>query len=177
MVAFSQATENCKLKNIMEREGNSKAQSTGNMGEASPAAAVESFQPGQGNRGSHQRGQSGDRSQQQQRPPFPRCGKMLLGICNLELPICYGCGMRGHIQRHFRVSSQGAGRGTTQPASPTTATSSAPSPDRGTPAPAWRGSALGGVHSSKGPSQFYAIVTPPFSIPPRRGIRSFFQFK
>nr|XP_009783403.1 PREDICTED: uncharacterized protein LOC104232008 [Nicotiana sylvestris] len=34
MVAFAQATENHKLKNKMEIEGNSKARSTGNMGES-----------------------------------------------------------------------------------------------------------------------------------------------
>nr|XP_009798936.1 PREDICTED: uncharacterized protein LOC104245077 [Nicotiana sylvestris] len=34
MVAFAQSIRNRKLKNIMEREGNSKAQSTGNMGES-----------------------------------------------------------------------------------------------------------------------------------------------
>nr|XP_009758648.1 PREDICTED: uncharacterized protein LOC104211307 [Nicotiana sylvestris] len=34
MVAFAKATENHKLKNKMEREGSSKAQSMGNMGES-----------------------------------------------------------------------------------------------------------------------------------------------
>ncbi|XP_070039831.1 uncharacterized protein [Nicotiana tomentosiformis] len=34
MVAFDQATENRKLKNIMEREGTSKARSAGNFGES-----------------------------------------------------------------------------------------------------------------------------------------------
>ncbi|XP_070054269.1 uncharacterized protein [Nicotiana tomentosiformis] len=34
MVAFSQATENRKLKNRMKREGSSKARSTGNFGES-----------------------------------------------------------------------------------------------------------------------------------------------
>nr|XP_009771677.1 PREDICTED: uncharacterized protein LOC104222184 [Nicotiana sylvestris] len=34
MVAFAQATENRKLKNKIEREGNSKARSTGNIGES-----------------------------------------------------------------------------------------------------------------------------------------------
>nr|XP_009780381.1 PREDICTED: uncharacterized protein LOC104229429 [Nicotiana sylvestris] len=34
MVVFAQATESRKLKNIMEREGNKKARSTGNMGES-----------------------------------------------------------------------------------------------------------------------------------------------
>ncbi|XP_070014059.1 uncharacterized protein [Nicotiana sylvestris] len=75
----------------------------------------------------------------------------------MELPICYGCGMRGHIQRHCRVSRQGPGRGTAQPASPAVATSSSPSPSRGTPAPAGRGAARGGAQSSRGPSRFYAM--------------------
>ncbi|XP_019226760.1 PREDICTED: BLOC-1-related complex subunit 6-like [Nicotiana attenuata] len=168
MVAFSQATESRKLKNRIEREGNSKARSTGNMGESqgggrsafrggSSGPSQSIAQPGQGHRGSHQRGRSGERSQQQQRSPCPRCGKMHSGICNMELPICYGCGMRGHIQRHCRVSRQGAGRGTAQPSSPAAATSSAPSPARGSPAPAGRGAARGGAQSSGGPSRFYAM--------------------
>nr|XP_009776391.1 PREDICTED: uncharacterized protein LOC104226175 [Nicotiana sylvestris] len=95
MVAFAQATKNRKLKNRMEREGNNKARSTGNMGESlgggrsafrggssgpshsitqSLASAPPSgpsqqqqwsrFRPDQGNRGSHQRGRSRERSQQ-----------------------------------------------------------------------------------------------------------------
>nr|XP_009769604.1 PREDICTED: uncharacterized protein LOC104220430 [Nicotiana sylvestris] len=133
MVAFAQATENRKLKNKMEKEGNSKARSTGNMGESlGPSQQQWSrFRLGQGNRGSHQWGQLGERFQKQQRSPCSRCGKMHSGICYMELPICYGCGMRGHIQRHCRVSRQGPGRGTAQPASPAVATSSSPSPSRG----------------------------------------------
>ncbi|XP_070023200.1 uncharacterized protein [Nicotiana sylvestris] len=65
--------------------------------------------------------------------------------------------MRGHIQRHCRVSRQEAGRGTTQSSSPTAATSSAPSPARGAPAPTGRGAARGGAQSSGGPSRFYAM--------------------
>nr|XP_009769033.1 PREDICTED: uncharacterized protein LOC104219964 [Nicotiana sylvestris] len=45
MVAFAQATKNRKLKNIMEREGNSKARSTGNMGE-SPGGGRSAFRGG-----------------------------------------------------------------------------------------------------------------------------------
>ncbi|XP_070029884.1 uncharacterized protein [Nicotiana sylvestris] len=86
IVAFAQATENRKLKNRMEREGNSKARSMSNMGESlsggrsafrggssgpsqsvaqSSASAPPSwpnqqqwshFRPGQGNREFHQRG-------------------------------------------------------------------------------------------------------------------------
>ncbi|XP_070004730.1 uncharacterized protein [Nicotiana sylvestris] len=75
----------------------------------------------------------------------------------MELPICYGCGMRCHIQRHCCVSRQGAGRGVAQPTSPAAAISSAPSPARGTPAPTGRGAARGGPQSSGRPSQFYAM--------------------
>nr|XP_009789990.1 PREDICTED: uncharacterized protein LOC104237524 [Nicotiana sylvestris] len=160
----------------MEREGNSKDRSMGNMGESlggerstfrggssgssqsiaqSSASAPPSgssqqqqwscFRPSQGSRGPHQHGWLGGRSQQQQRSPCPKCGKMHSGICYMELPICYGCGMRGHIQRHCRVSRQGAGRCTTQPSSPAAATSSSSSPARVAPAPAGRGAARGGA--------------------------------
>nr|XP_009780947.1 PREDICTED: uncharacterized protein LOC104229917 [Nicotiana sylvestris] len=83
MVAFAQDTESRKLKNRMEREGNSKSRSTGNMGESLgggrsafrggssvPSQSIAQFsasappsrpsqqqwshfRPGQGNRGSH----------------------------------------------------------------------------------------------------------------------------
>ncbi|XP_070057023.1 uncharacterized protein [Nicotiana tomentosiformis] len=96
-------------------------------------------------------------SGQQGTPPCPRCGKMHLGICYMDLPICYGCGLMGHIQRKCRSSRQGTGRGTTQPSSFAAATSSAPPPTRGTPAPAGRGAARGGAHSSGGPIHFYAM--------------------
>ncbi|XP_070010253.1 uncharacterized protein [Nicotiana sylvestris] len=77
--------------------------------------------------------------------------------CYLELPICYGCGMRGHIQRHCHASRQEVGRGVAQSSSQAAATSSAPSPARGTPAPAGRGAARGGAQSSGGPNWFYAM--------------------
>ncbi|XP_070007747.1 uncharacterized protein [Nicotiana sylvestris] len=188
MVAFDQAIENRKLKKRMEREGNRKTRSTGNMGESfgrgrstfrggssgpsqsvaqSSASAPPSgpsqqqqwsrFRPSQGNRGSYQRGRLGERSQQQQRSPCPKCGKMYSGVCYLELPVCYGCGMRGHIQRHCHTYRQGAGRGTSQSSSPAAATNSAPSPARSAPAPAGRGIARGGAQSSRGPSRFYAM--------------------
>ncbi|XP_070004787.1 uncharacterized protein [Nicotiana sylvestris] len=188
MVAFSQDIQNHKLKNMMERKGNRKVRSTGNMGESlgggrsafhgkllgsSRSAAQSSastppsvpsqqqqwsrFRPSQGNRGSHQRGQSGERSQQHQRSPCPRYRNMHSGICYMELPICYGCGMRGHIQWHCRASCQGAGRGTAQSSSPAAATSSAPSPARVTPALAGCGVARGGAQSSERHNGFYAM--------------------
>nr|XP_009758813.1 PREDICTED: uncharacterized protein LOC104211451 [Nicotiana sylvestris] len=79
------------------------------------------------------------------------------GVCYLELPVCYGCGMRGHIQRNCRVSHQGACRGTTQSSSPAAATSSVLSPARGAPTTTGRGATRGGVQSSRGPSQFYVM--------------------
>nr|XP_009770285.1 PREDICTED: uncharacterized protein LOC104221009 [Nicotiana sylvestris] len=55
---------------------------------------------------------------------------MYSGVFFLELPVCYGCGMRGHIQRHCHASCQGAGRGSAPSSSPAVATSSSPSPAR-----------------------------------------------
>ncbi|XP_070032238.1 uncharacterized protein [Nicotiana tomentosiformis] len=158
MVAFSQATEDRKLKNRREREGTSKAQSAGNFGEsfgggisafkggssgpsqshaqssanALPAGHSQQqgsrFRPNQGSRGPHHLGRSRRRFSQQRRPPCPRCGKMHSGICYMDLPICYGYGLRGHVQRECRSSRQGAGRGTAQASSSVVATSSAPPP-------------------------------------------------
>ncbi|XP_070010152.1 uncharacterized protein [Nicotiana sylvestris] len=79
------------------------------------------------------------------------------GTCYLELPICYGCGMRGHIQRYCHASRQGMGRGTAQSSIQATATSSAPSTARGTPTPTGHDVARNGAQSSGGPSRFYAM--------------------
>nr|XP_009804114.1 PREDICTED: uncharacterized protein LOC104249391 [Nicotiana sylvestris] len=147
MVAFSQAIESRKLKNRMEREGNRKTQSTCNMG-PNQQQQWSHFKPSKGNKGSYQWGRSGERSQQQQRSPCPKCGKMHLGVCYLELPICYRYGMRVHIQRHCHTSRQGVGTGISQSSSPAAATSSAPSLARGAPAPAWRGATRSGEQSS-----------------------------
>ncbi|XP_070047117.1 uncharacterized protein [Nicotiana tomentosiformis] len=159
----------------MEREGTSNARSAGNFGESfgggrsafrggssrpSQSVAQSSastplagpsqqqgsrFRPNQGSRGPHQQGRSGGRFQQQGRPPCPRCGKMHLGIFYMNLPICYGCGLRGHIQRECRSSRQGAGRGTAQASGSAAVSSEAPPPARGTPVPAGRGAARGGA--------------------------------
>ncbi|XP_070025228.1 uncharacterized protein [Nicotiana sylvestris] len=187
MVAFTQATENRKLKKQMEQEGSSKAWFAGNLGDsfgggmlafrggssgpsqsfaqssASPPPSGpcqqhwSRFRPSQGNRGPHQQGQSGGRFQQQERPPCPRCGKMHLGICYMNLPICYGCRLRGYIQREYLSFCQGAGSGTTQPSNSASATSSAPYPARGTQAPVGRGAARGGTQSLGGHNHFYAM--------------------
>ncbi|XP_019237605.1 PREDICTED: uncharacterized protein LOC109217789 [Nicotiana attenuata] len=157
IVAFTQATENCKLKNIMEREGSSKDRSAGNLGDSfgggrsafrggpsqsfvqTSASAPLSwpsqqqwshFRPCQGNKGPHQQSRSRGRLQQQRRPPCPR---------------------------ECRSSRQGAGRGTIQPSSSTAATSSAPPPARGTPARAGRGASRGGAYVSGGPRHLYTM--------------------
>ncbi|XP_019258974.1 PREDICTED: uncharacterized protein LOC109237166 [Nicotiana attenuata] len=122
MVLFSQATETRKLKNMMERQGSSK-----------------------GSKGPHQQGRLGGRLQQQRRPPCPKCARMHLEISYIDVPVCYGCGMRGHIQRECRVSRQCTGRGTAQPSISTAAISPAPPPARGSPAPAGRGATRDGA--------------------------------
>nr|XP_009799088.1 PREDICTED: uncharacterized protein LOC104245212 [Nicotiana sylvestris] len=120
MVAFAQATENRKLKNRMEREGNSKARSTGNMGELL------------GRERSAFRGGSSGPSQS-------------VAQSSASAPPSGPSQMRGDIQRHCRVPHQGAGRGTDQPSGPAVATSSTPSPAQGTPAPIGRGASRGGA--------------------------------
>ncbi|XP_033508482.2 uncharacterized protein [Nicotiana tomentosiformis] len=107
--------------------------------------------------GSYQQGRPGERFQQQQRPPCPRCGKMHLGVYYMDLPICYGCGMRGDIQRDCRLSYQNMGSCTAQPASSVDATYAVPLIARGTLAHVGLGAARGGEQSSGGPSRFYTI--------------------
>nr|XP_009799905.1 PREDICTED: uncharacterized protein LOC104245901 [Nicotiana sylvestris] len=124
MVEFAQATKNRNLKNKMESEGNSKARSTGNMGDqctasrAQPAAAMESFQA---------------RSGQQGIPPA--------GSVRREVPAA----VEVPVTRCGKMHSAGAGRGTTQSSSLAAAASSTPSPARGSPAPAGHGAARGGA--------------------------------
>ncbi|XP_070045595.1 uncharacterized protein [Nicotiana tomentosiformis] len=68
------------------------------------------------------------------------------------------CKLRGHIQRECHSSCQGMGMGTTYPSSSAAATSSAPSPARGPPAPVGHGATRGGAQSLGGPSRFYAMT-------------------
>ncbi|XP_070035366.1 uncharacterized protein [Nicotiana tomentosiformis] len=75
----------------------------------------------------------------------------------MDRPICYGCELRGHIQRECRSSRQGVGRGTAQPSRSATATSSATLPARGTPALAGCGASRAGAQSSGGPNCFYSM--------------------
>ncbi|XP_070032153.1 uncharacterized protein [Nicotiana tomentosiformis] len=174
-VAFAQATEARKLKLRMERESSSRARSAGNLGDSfgggrsasrggssgssqSYAQSLAStppsghgqqqgsrFRPGQGSRGSQNQGRSGGRFQQQQRAPCPKCGRIHSEVIYLDIPVCYGCGMRGHIQRECCASRQGAGRGTAQSSNPTAVTSLAHPPARGSSAPAGRGTARVGA--------------------------------
>ncbi|XP_070037990.1 uncharacterized protein [Nicotiana tomentosiformis] len=65
--------------------------------------------------------------------------------------------LRGHIQRDYRSSHQGAERGPAQPASSAATTYTTPPPARGTPTPTGRGAARGGAQSSGGYDHFFAM--------------------
>ncbi|XP_070029215.1 uncharacterized protein [Nicotiana sylvestris] len=152
MVPFARDTNTCKLKNMMEREGGSSepSQSYARSSSSSPPVVASQqqascFRPNQGSRGPHLQGRSGGRFQQQRRPPCPKYGRMHLGICYMDLLVCYGCGIRGHIQMECHVSRQGVGRGTAHPSSSAAATSPAPPPARGSPVLAGRGAARRGA--------------------------------
>nr|XP_009799039.1 PREDICTED: uncharacterized protein LOC104245172 [Nicotiana sylvestris] len=131
MVAFSHAKENRKLKNRMEREGKRSIR-------AQLAATVELFQA-----------QSGQQT------------ILSVGLVRREIPAVAEVPVpqvREDALRGFLLGvTRGAGRGSAPSSSPAVATSLSPSPTRGTPAPAGRGAARGGVQSSGEPSQFYAM--------------------
>ncbi|XP_070039523.1 uncharacterized protein [Nicotiana tomentosiformis] len=93
--------------------------------------------------GFNQQGRHGGRFQQHRKPPCPRCGKMNLGIFYMDLPICYRCGLRVHIQRDCHSSAA--------------TTCAASLPARGTPTPAGRGEARGGAQSLGESGRFYAM--------------------
>ncbi|XP_070039871.1 uncharacterized protein [Nicotiana tomentosiformis] len=107
--------------------------------------------------GSYLQGRHGGRFQQQRRPSCPRCGKTRLGICCMNLLICYRCGLRGHIQRDCRSFRQGAGSGPAHPPSSATTTSASPPPARGTLTPSGHGAARGRAHSSGGSGRLYVM--------------------
>ncbi|XP_070046822.1 uncharacterized protein [Nicotiana tomentosiformis] len=176
MVAFSQAIETRKLKNGMERQSSSKARSVGNFGGSSGGGGRSAFRggssgpsqsfaqssmsaqssgPSQGNKVPHQQGRP-DRRFQQWRLPCPKCRRTHFGFCFMYLPVYYGCGVRGHIQRDCRSSRRNMGRGAARPANSVATTSTTPLA-RDTPAPAGHGAARGGAQNSGGPSRFYAM--------------------
>lgn len=70
----------------------------------------------------------------------------------MDIPVCYRCGVRGHIQRDSHAPRQGTGRGFAQPSGSSAATSFAHPP-----APAGRGAIRGGARGGSGPSRFYAL--------------------
>nr|XP_033516631.1 uncharacterized protein LOC117280974 [Nicotiana tomentosiformis] len=112
MVAFAQVIETHKLKKRIEHRSNSKARSAGNLGGgrsafrggssgpsqsfAQSSMSAQPSGPSQGNKGPHQQGLP-DRRSQQQRLPCLKCRRMHFGACFMDLPICYGCGVKGHI--------------------------------------------------------------------------------
>ncbi|XP_070045403.1 uncharacterized protein [Nicotiana tomentosiformis] len=176
-MAFAQATETRKLKNRMEHQSSSKTRSTGNFGGSSDGAGgrsafrggssgpsqsfaqssmgVQSSGPSQGKKGPHQQGRP-DRRFQQWRFSCPKCGRIHFGSCFMDLPVCFGCGVRGHILRDCRSSRRIIGRDVAKPANSIATISTTP-PARGTPAPTWCGAARDGAQNSGGPRRFYAM--------------------
>nr|XP_009797102.1 PREDICTED: uncharacterized protein LOC104243589 [Nicotiana sylvestris] len=82
----------------------------------------------------------------------PKCGRFHTEACYLDIPVCYRCRVRGHIQRDCHAPRQGTGRGFAQPSS-----SSAATPSVRPPALAGRGSIRGEARGRSGPSRFYAL--------------------
>nr|XP_009800000.1 PREDICTED: uncharacterized protein LOC104245976 [Nicotiana sylvestris] len=175
IVGFAQATEARKLKIRAERESSSRARSAGHsrgpvprrgpsgpsqsyaQSSASALPSVHSYQQsshlrlGSDSRRPHHFGRLGGRSQQQGRASCPKCGRFHSETCYLDIPVCYRCGVRGHIQRDCRAPSQGMGRGFAQSSGYLVATSSVRPP-----APA-RGVVRGGACGRAVPSRFYAL--------------------
>ncbi|XP_075096366.1 uncharacterized protein LOC142174466 [Nicotiana tabacum] len=176
IVGFSQAIEARKLKIRAGRESNSRARSVCHSGRpvqrrgpsgssqsydqssASTLPSTYSYQqsshsrPGSNSRRPHQSGRPGGRSQQQGRALCPKCGRFHTKTCYLDLPVCYRCGARGHIQRDCHAPSQGMGRGFAQSSGSSAATSSARPP-----APVGRSAVRGGARGRGGPNRFYAL--------------------
>nr|XP_009610100.1 uncharacterized protein LOC104103864 [Nicotiana tomentosiformis] len=143
----------------MERESSSKARSAGNFsGSSSVGGGGRSAFKG-GTSGLSQSFAQSSISAPPSRPtgsvwweilavaeaPCPRCRKMNFGTYFMHQPICYGCCMRGHIQRDCHSSHQSMGRGIAQPTSSAATTSAVPPPAQGTPAHVELGSARGGT--------------------------------
>uniref|UniRef100_A0A1U7V8N6 Uncharacterized protein LOC104211283 n=2 Tax=Nicotiana sylvestris TaxID=4096 RepID=A0A1U7V8N6_NICSY len=176
IVGFAQTTEARKFKIRAERESSSRARSAGHSGRpvsgrgpsrpsqsyaqssASAPPSVHSYQQsshlrsGSDSRRPHHSGHPGGRSQQQRRASCPKCGRFHSKTCYLDIPVCYRCGVRGHIQRDYRAPSQGMGRGFAQSSGSSAATSSVRPP-----APAGHGVVRGGARGRGVPSWFYAL--------------------
>nr|XP_009797334.1 PREDICTED: uncharacterized protein LOC104243778 [Nicotiana sylvestris] len=176
IVGFAQDTEARKLNIRAGRESNNRARSMSHSGRpvqrrgpsgssqsydqssASALPSAYSYQqsshsrPGSDSRIPHQSSRPGGRSQQQGRALCPKCGRFHTETCYLDLPMCYRCGVRGHIQRDFHAPSQGMGRGFVKSFGSLAAISSARPP-----APAGRGVVRGGARGRGGPSRFYAL--------------------
>ncbi|XP_070045370.1 uncharacterized protein [Nicotiana tomentosiformis] len=151
MVAFTQATENRKLKNRIEREGSSKDRSVGNFGGSFGGGGGRTTFRG----GSSVPSQSFAQSSVSAQPSGP---------CQQQWShFRPGQGNRGSYQHgrpggRFRQQRRPpCPRGTAQPVSSASTTSATPPPARDTPTPAGRGAARGGAQSLGGPNRFYAM--------------------
>nr|XP_033513188.1 uncharacterized protein LOC117277882 [Nicotiana tomentosiformis] len=78
-----------------------------------------------------------------------------LGSLRMNLPICYECGLRGHIHIDYPSFRQNAGRGAVQSASSAGTTSAAPPLARGNSQLVMHGAARDGAQVSGGPNRFY----------------------
>ncbi|XP_019256269.1 PREDICTED: uncharacterized protein LOC109234655, partial [Nicotiana attenuata] len=109
--------------------------------------------PGSDSRRSRQSGRPRVGSQQRGGTTCPKCGRFHAETCYLDIPVCYRCGVRGHIQWDSRVPSQGMGRGSAQSSGSSVATSSVHPA-----APAGRGAARSGARGRGGPSRKANVV-------------------
>nr|XP_009798927.1 PREDICTED: uncharacterized protein LOC104245070 [Nicotiana sylvestris] len=148
IVGFAQATESRKLKIRAERESRSRARSTGHSGRAVPGRGPS----GSDSRRPHHSGCPGGRSQQQGRDSCPKYGMFHSKTCYLDIPVCYRCRVRGHIQRDCRAPSQGMGGGFAQSSGSSAATSSVRPPT-----PAGHGVVRGGARGRGVSSRFYTL--------------------
>nr|XP_016474552.1 PREDICTED: uncharacterized protein LOC107796314 [Nicotiana tabacum] len=176
IVWFAQATEARKLKIRAEMESSSRARSAGHSGRlvsgrgpsrpsksyaqssASAPPSVHSYQQGSHLRTSsdsrrpYHFGRPGGRSQQQGRASCPKCGRFHSETCYLDIPLCYRCGVRGHIQQDCRAPSQGMSGGFAQSSGSSASTSSVCPPDL-----EGRGVVRGGARGRGISSLFYAL--------------------
>nr|XP_009801529.1 PREDICTED: uncharacterized protein LOC104247272 [Nicotiana sylvestris] len=165
IVGFAQATEARNLKIRAERESSSRARSAGYLGRPvpgrGPSGSSQSYAQSSASSDSrrpHHSGHPGGRSLQQGRASCPKSGRFHSETCYLDIPVCYRCGARGHIQRDCRAPSQGMGGGFAQSSSSSAATSSVHPLS-----PAGRDVVRGGARG-RGAIDCYALIDPGSSL-------------
>nr|XP_009768543.1 PREDICTED: uncharacterized protein LOC104219545 [Nicotiana sylvestris] len=108
------ATEARKFKIRVEKGSSSRARLVGHSGRPVPGRGPSGpshyqqsshLRPDSDSRRPHQFGHPGGKSQQQGRASCPKCGRFHSETCYLDIPMCYRCGVRGHIQRDCHAPS------------------------------------------------------------------------